>query len=127
MDIENEEKSVEEKQLVPDEVKKKNKKIQEFETKNTLEETIVFKYRLDLYTSRGLLKASIPKAVFAEMSRKYGDVIRSVHSSKWSTIDEIVESYYNLDKRLRFEIRKTVDQIKLAVEEMAAAGMIQKR
>lgn len=82
------------------------------------------KYKLNLYTPNGLLKPEIPRHVFTIMSTKYGDIIRSISGYQWMTITEIVQSYQNLSKRLRFEPNRNEDQIKEAVRELIEASMV---
>lgn len=82
------------------------------------------KYRLDLYTHNGLLRPEIPRAVFADMSKSYGDIIRAISSSAWVTIEEIIESYQNLQKRLRFDLNRSNEQIEQAVISMVEGGLV---
>ena len=82
------------------------------------------KYKMNLYTSNGLLRAQISRGIFGDMSRRYGDIMRAVSSGQWSTIEEIVTVYNGLVKRLRFNNVKTPEQIESAVKEMAEAGLI---
>lgn len=85
------------------------------------------KYKLYLYTPNGLLRAEISRGVYAEYSRRYGDVMRAIHSSNWQTMLEIWIAYKNLTKRLKFDITRTQEQINAAVEEMVNAGLVLKR
>jgi len=85
------------------------------------------KYKLHLYTSNGLLRAEIARGTYAEFSRRYGDVMRAIHSSNWQTMFEILTAYKNLTKRLKFEIPRSSEQISSAVEEMVNAGLVLKR
>lgn len=82
------------------------------------------KYKLNLYTPNGLLRPEISKGTFAEMSARYGDIIRAASMSYWSTLDELYQSYLNLAKRLRFEPLRSKEQIEIALEEMIIAGLI---
>ena len=82
------------------------------------------KYKMNLYTPNGLLRAQISRGVFGNMSRRHGDIMRAVSSGQWVTIEEIIVTYNSLVKRLRFNIIKTPDQIELAVKEMAEAQLI---
>ena len=82
------------------------------------------KYKMNLYTSNGLLRAQISRGVFGDMSRRHGDVMRAVSSGQWSTIEEIIVNYNNLAKRLRFDTKKSPDQIEAAVKDMTEAGLI---
>lgn len=87
----------------------------------------VFQYKVDMYTPRGMLKAHISRPVFAEMSRKYGDIMRAIYINRWITAEEIITNYFTLNKRFKFGRNRTDDQIRSAVEEMVNAGLIMKR
>jgi hypothetical protein len=82
------------------------------------------KYKMNLYTSNGLLRAQISRGIFGDMSRRHGDIMRAVSSGQWVTIEEIITVYNSLVKRLRFNVIKSPDQIEAAVKEMAEAGLI---
>lgn len=82
------------------------------------------KYKLNLYTSNGLLRNEISRGIFADMSRRHGDVMRAVPSGYWNTMDEIVGNYNGLVRRLRFGFQKAPEQIASAVIEMVEAGLI---
>ena len=82
------------------------------------------KYKMNLYTSNGLLRAQISRGVFGDMSRRHGDVMRAVSSGQWNTMEEIIVNYNNLAKRLRFDTKKSPDQIEAAVKDMTEAGLI---
>jgi len=82
------------------------------------------KYKLSLYSPNGLLRVEIPKAIFAEHSRLYGDVIRSVSSSEWLTMSELVQSYRNTEKRLRFERGRKDDDIERIVYLLVESGLV---
>ena len=87
------------------------------------------RYQLNLYTPNGLLRQHIPRAVFADMSRKYSDIMRAVPMNKWSTISEIVIDYGKMAKRLGFDKqwRRSPDQIESAVKEMVSAGLVKQK
>lgn len=46
-------------------------------------------YKLNLYRPNGNFRAEIGKASYTELARNYGDIIHSLPSNKWSTMDEI--------------------------------------
>ena len=90
-----------------------------------VEESVkVARYKMDLYTPNGLLREGISRAVFAAMSSRYSDIMRAVPSNQWSTMDEIVNNYFNMIKRLRINYNVTAEQIISAVNEMTEAGLI---
>lgn len=88
-----------------------------------VKEIPVLRYKMNLYTPSGLLRAEISKSAFSQISVRYGDIVRAVSLNHWSTLDEIVQSYYNLSKRLRFEPLRSKEQISKALDEMVEAGM----
>lgn len=85
------------------------------------------KYKLHLYAPNGLLRADIARGVYADFSRRYGDIMRAIHSSNWQTMPEILTAYKNLTKRLKFDTTRNSEQICTAVEEMVTAGLVLKR
>jgi hypothetical protein len=84
------------------------------------------KYRLNVYRN-GLVRSEISRGMFHDMSAKYGDIMRSVSSSKWMTIDEIVDNYWAMERRLKFEMGRTRKKIVDAVNELVATTLIETR
>lgn len=85
------------------------------------------KYKLDLYQPNGLLKVELSRGSFHIMSNKWGDVIRAISGTKWVTMEEIIEYYRIIEKKLRFEYNRTDFDIINAVEELEAAGMVNRK
>lgn len=83
------------------------------------------RYRLEIYGSNGLLKAEISTRLYADMSTRYGDVIRAFSHGTWYTFPEFLESYKNLEKRLKFELNRTPENLQLAVIALTDAGLLQ--
>lgn len=108
----------------------KIKKVAHLPSASVVHETLAVlvepKYKLHLYTSNGLLRAEIARGIYAEYSRRYGDIMRAIHSSNWQTMVEIQMAYINLTKRLKFDTARTPEQISAAVEEMVNAGLVVK-
>jgi len=82
-------------------------------------------YKMNLYSSNGLLRPSLSRGTFTIMSTKYGDIIRSISSGHWCTVSEIAVAYANLAKRLRFRPLRSQEQIAMAIRDMVEAGMIE--
>lgn len=83
------------------------------------------RYKMNLYTTSGLLRPELARGTFTTMSTRYGDIIRSISMNHWCTFEEIVAAYSNLSKRLKFEIRRTPSDIEAAITTMIEAGMIE--
>ena len=85
------------------------------------------RYKMNLYKPNGILRSEIPRQVYANMSAKYGDIMRAVPSYKFATMDEIVEIYWELERRLKFDMGRTRPKIAAAVEEMVAADLVRQK
>jgi Cdc6-like AAA superfamily ATPase len=113
------------------------KKIEKKEPVNVIEEVVVssppvpkeMRYQLSLYAPNGLLKSSISQSVFTNMSRLYGDIIRSISGNSWSTSSEIIQKYRSLEKRLGFiyRLKRTDEEISQAIDELVFAGLVMKK
>lgn len=110
----------------------KTKKVSSKSTRKKVENlneisTPISKYRLYLYTTRGLLRSDISRGLFADYSLRYGDIMRAIPSNNWWTADEITNYYFTLEKRFKFEKRRTPDQIRDALLALVEAGLVKSK
>lgn len=84
-------------------------------------------YRLDLYRPNGEMRADISRGLYLDMSKRYGDIMRAIPTNKWITLEEIVQGYWEMDKRLRWEMNRTRKQIESAVFALLEATMVVKK
>jgi len=87
----------------------------------------IYKYKLNLYTHNGLLKPEISRATFSEMTRKYGEVIKSISAINWQSEEDIIKSYLNVAKRLRLHPIKTDIEIKSAIKDLYQSGILTRK
>jgi hypothetical protein len=76
------------------------------------------KYKLNLYTDSGTVKPIFSGAVMRDVSRKYGDIMRSVSSNRFMTEDEVCESVWTIERKMRYPTNRTRKQIQEAVQEL---------
>jgi hypothetical protein len=62
-----------------------------------------------------------------DMGRRYGDIIRSVSSSRWMTLDEICSTVWNYEKRMQHPSQRTRKIILDALEELIEHSFVTKR
>ncbi len=85
------------------------------------------RYRLCAYTSTGTLKSGIRGSVFMDMGRQHGDIIRSISSSRWMTLDEICSSVWNFERKMRHPGNRTKKAILDAVEQLVEHAFVARR
>jgi hypothetical protein len=76
------------------------------------------RFKLNLYTSGGTIRPIFNGSVMRDISRKFGDIIRSLSSTKFMTEDEVCESVWAIEKKMRYPTHRTRPQIKSAVQEL---------
>ena len=81
------------------------------------------KFRLNVYRN-GMVRSDISKNLFREMSAKHGDVMRAISSNNWQTMDEIVDAYWEMERRLKFEMGRTRKKIETAVMELVEVTLV---
>jgi hypothetical protein len=81
------------------------------------------KFRLNVYKN-GMVRSDISKNLFREMSAKHGDVMRAISSNNWQTMDEIVDAYWEMERRLKFEMGRTRKKIESAVAELVEVTLV---
>lgn len=92
-----------------------------------VEEPKTYKYKLFLYLRNGIMRPEIASNVFRNLSIKYGDIMRAISPNKFQTTDEIVESYWALERRMKLEMKRTRKQILDAIEALDEAGVLLKK
>lgn len=103
-------------------LKKANKKNQKEKIINTSSDEI--KYKLNLYTDRGTIKSSFNGAVLLDVSKNYGDIMRSVSSTRYMNMDEICEAVWTVERKMRHPGNRTRLQIETAISELVKRNMI---
>lgn len=85
------------------------------------------RYKLIVYTSSGTLKPSISAGIFMEMGRQHGDIIRSVSSARWMTLDEICELVWTFERKMKNPSNRTKKAILDALEQLVERSFVTKR
>lgn len=61
--------------------------------------SVIPQYRLHLHKPNGQLRVEIPKAIFTEMSGRWGDIIRCISENRFQTVDQICEAVWAMERR----------------------------
>lgn len=85
------------------------------------------RYKLIAYTTNGTLKSNINSGAFMDMGRRNGDIIRSISSSRWMTLDEICSMVWNYEKRMQHPSYRTRKNILEALDELVERDFVTKR
>ena len=81
-------------------------------------------YRLNIFNAGGTLKASVPVAVYQDMCRRNAEIIRSLSSTKWMTMDEILEKVWYLETKMRHPVNRTRKNVEAAIKELLEREMV---
>jgi len=79
---------------------------------------VELQYRLNVFSHTGNVKPSISAPIYQDMCRRHGDIMRSISSTKWCTMDEILKSVWDLEKRMRHPSNRTRKAVETAVGEL---------
>jgi hypothetical protein len=82
------------------------------------------RYKLNLYSDSGIVKPIFGGSIMRDVSRKYGDIIRSVSSTRFMTEDEVCESVWTIERKMRYPTNRTRKQIREAIEELLERQII---
>lgn len=75
-------------------------------------------YRLNIYSHSGLVKQSIPSAIYQDMCRRHGDIMRCIPSSRWVEMDDILDDVWKLEKKMKHPSNRTRKMVELAMAEL---------
>jgi hypothetical protein len=82
-------------------------------------------YKLNMRDENGQVRQSLPSGLVYEMSRKWGDIIASISSNRWSTLEDMVQAVWEREKKQYLKsITRTRRQIEEAISELTEAGII---
>lgn len=82
------------------------------------------KYKLNLYSDSGTVKPIFSGAVMRDVSRKYGDIMRALSSTRYMTEDEVCESVWTIERKMRYPTNRTRKQIQEAVQQLVDRQII---
>jgi len=86
-----------------------------------------FKFKLNVYGANGTLRSSIPTAIYQDMAIRFGDIMRAVSSTRWMTMDEVCNSVWQIEKKMKHPSNRTRKSIEDAVAELVERTMILNR
>jgi hypothetical protein len=85
---------------------------------------VELKYKLNVYSANGNLRHAISASVYQDMCIRYGDIMRAVSSTRWMTINEICESTWQIEKKMKNPANRTRKSIEGAIGELKERTMI---
>ncbi len=80
-------------------------------------------YKNNAYKN-GVLRSDIPHNVLYTMASKYGDVLHSISSTKWVSLDEIAKTYWHINQSRQKKNQRGMPGIKDAIHELVSSGLI---
>lgn len=81
-------------------------------------------YRLNVFNTAGNIKQSISTSIYQDVSRRHGDIIRSLSSTQWLTMDELLEKVWQLEKKMRYPSDRTRKSVELAIKELIERELV---
>lgn len=81
-------------------------------------------YKLNIFNTAGNLKPSVPVPVYQDMCRRNAEIIRSLSSNKWMTMDEILEKVWHLETKMRHPVNRTRKNVESAIKELVEREMV---
>lgn len=90
-------------------------------------DTVDLKYRLNVYNSSGTLRSGIRSAIYFDMAKQYGDIIRSLSSTKWMTLDEVCQSVWLFDRKMLYPGNRSKQSIITALEQLEERDFVSTR
>lgn len=84
----------------------------------------VVKYKLNLYTNAGIIKQSFSGAVMHDVTKQYGDIMKAISSTRFMTMDEVCESVWTIERKMRHPSNRTRKAIGIAVQDLIDRQMI---
>jgi hypothetical protein len=83
------------------------------------------RYKLNLYRPNGQLRAEISKALFFDLSKHWGDLMRLIPSNRWSTVEEIVQIVWEWEKKqYRKSFTRSRKQIEEGINQLVISGVL---
>jgi hypothetical protein len=83
-------------------------------------------YKLTVYTSNGTLKSNINNGAFMDMGRRHGDIIRSISSSRWVSLDEICLTLWNYEKKMQHPSNRSKKSILDGLNELVENSFLKR-
>lgn len=84
-------------------------------------------YRLSVFSPSGTIKPSVSVPMYQDMCRRNAEIIRSLSSTKWMTMDEILEKVWQMEKKMRYPSGRTRKSVETAIKELLEREMVDVR
>jgi hypothetical protein len=81
-------------------------------------------YRLNVFNTAGNIKPSVPVPVYQDMCRRNAEIIRSLSSTRWMTMDDILQKVWQLEKKMRYPSNRTRKSVETAIKELMEREMV---
>jgi hypothetical protein len=85
---------------------------------------VELEYRLNVYSHTGNVKQSVSAPIYQDMCRRHGDIMRSISSTKWCTMDEILSNVWQLEKKMRHPANRTRKAVESALAELVECQFV---
>jgi hypothetical protein len=84
----------------------------------------VVQYKLNIFNTSGNIKPSVSVPVYQDMCRRNAEIIRSLSSTRWMTMDDILEKVWQLEKKMRYPSNRTRKSVETAIKELLEREMV---
>jgi len=81
-------------------------------------------YRLNVYTASGTIRSNIKSAAYLEMAKQHGDIIRSLNSRRWMSVDEICELVWRYERKMLHPSNRTKHSIVSALNTLVEHSFV---
>jgi hypothetical protein len=84
-------------------------------------------YRLNVYTASGTIRPNIKPAIYLEVAKQHGDILRALNSRKWMTVDEICELVWRYERKMLHPSNRSKPSIVAALDALVDRSFAVKR
>jgi len=82
-------------------------------------------YKLNYRTAQGGVRAEISRSILYQVGSKWGDLLNIIPSTRWATLEEIVQVVWEWEKRHpHASLKRSRKQIEEGVEALVAARIL---
>lgn len=84
-------------------------------------------YRLNVYTANGTIRSNIKPAIYLEMAKQHGDILRALNSRKWMSVSEICELVWRYERKMLHPSNRSRVSIVQALDALTEQSFAVKR
>lgn len=82
-------------------------------------------YKLNFRTSMGSVRSEFSSKITYDMAKKWGDLLHIIPSTRWCTLEDIVQIVWNAEVRNPFQtLKRSRKQIEDGIGELVAARIL---